>query len=96
MTEDNPGFRSLRELAVTLNEIGHRLHGMNRISGGESGATWHLAETIRAVGQLAARIEAEPELRGLYGDAARAGSVPSREQWAHFLGMLDAAVREDK
>ena len=96
MTEDNPGFRSLRELAALLDDIGMRLHSMNRVSGGESGATWHLAEMIRAVGQLAARIEAEPELRGLYGDASGAGSLPSGEQQAHFLRMLNAAVREDK
>ena len=96
MTEANPSFRSLRELAALLDDIGMRLHSVNRVSAGESGAIWHLAETIRAVGQLAARIEGEPELRRLYGDTSGTGSLPSDQQQAHFLRMLEAAVREGK
>lgn len=88
MTINSVDFRSLDELAELLEGLGLRLHAKNRIAGDESGYLWHLAETIRKAGLLAARFGKEPELHGVFGDGQQAGTIPENEQQDHFLALL--------
>jgi hypothetical protein len=90
MVEENGAFRSPHELAELLEGIGLRLHAKNRIAG-ESGYLWHLAEVIRGAGRLAGRFDAEPEIRGLFGDGYSAGTVPLAEQRDQFVRLLTEA-----
>ena len=88
MNSDTADFRSLEELVELLEAIGLRLHAKNRISGGESGYLWHLAEIIRDAGRMATRANEEPELLALFGDGDQAGSIPEEAQRDHFLSLL--------
>jgi hypothetical protein len=93
MTRQTADFGSLEELAALLEAIGLRLHAKNRIAGGESGYVWHLAETIRNVGHLAARAGNEPELLALFGDGYSQGDIPREAQLEHFLSLVrDEAI----
>lgn len=81
-------FSSPRELADLLETIGLRLHAKNRIAGGESNFLWHLAETIRGAGRLAAQFDEAPQLSALFGDGYKAGSLSVSDQQEHFFRLL--------
>lgn len=87
MMDKSADFGSLEDLAELLEAIGLRLHAKNRI-GGESGYVWHLAETIRGAGRLAARAKREPDVHLLFGDGNDAGSFPADKQQDRFLALL--------
>lgn len=88
MVKVSAEFGSPAELAELLEAIGLRLHGKNRIGGGENGYLWHLAETIRKAGRLALRANDDPEMLSLFGDAYDAGSLSLDEQTSHFIALL--------
>ena len=92
MADQRGTFGSPAELADLLESIGLRLHAKNRIGGGESNYLWHLAETIRGAGRLAAQFGESPaELRALFGDRHDAGSIPAMEQQGRIFLMLAEA-----
>lgn len=87
MNEHAADFGSPEELAHLLERIGLRLHAKNRIAGGESGYLWHLAQTIRSCGRLAASAS-EPIFLETFGDGYQTGSVPFAEQSDHFIKLV--------
>lgn len=96
MTGQQPSFRSPHELAELLHAVGQRLHGMNRIGGGESGYLWNLAEAIKGCGKLAARFVEDESIRDKYGDGYRRASIPEEEQINHLLEELKKAIKGGK
>jgi hypothetical protein len=90
-----PDFKSPEELAELLQAVGRRLHGFNRISGGESGYLWNLAEIIRGCGQLAERFAEDTSLREKYGDGYQRASIPEKEQLGHLLEQLKKEIQQN-
>ena len=90
--ERSSDFRSPEELAELLETIGLKLHAKNRIGGGESGYLWHLAETIRKTGRLAALATNDPNLEELYGNGYKSGSIAEEDQLGHFMSLLKEQI----
>lgn len=93
MKEEKLDFRTPAELASKLEWIGLALHAKNRISGGESGFLWHLAETIRKAGKLAERSN-EARMVELFDNASHEGKIPKDEQEVAFLKILSEQTTE--
>lgn len=84
-------FKSPEELGRLLNMIGGRLHYINRVTG-ESHFRWHLAEVIRAAGQLASLMD-DKEIARAFGDGYTPGSLDETAQTDRMLSLLEEHLR---
>ncbi|MDU8914167.1 hypothetical protein [Aestuariicoccus sp. MJ-SS9] len=92
----NVDSQSIEELANLLEEIGLSLHAKNRVAGGESNFVWYLAEGIRSVSQLAARLENDRKLHQLFGDAYHSGTLAEEAEHDYFFALLRDAFSASK
>lgn len=79
MGEEGGVFRTPRQLAERLGQMGLQLHAKNRIGGGESNFLWHLAEVLHGVGRLTAQFTADPQVGAAFGNANEAGTISAAD-----------------
>ena len=92
MTRDSPppDFKSPQELTQLLDSTSRRLHYINRVSG-ESNFVWHLAELIRAVGQMAPLID-DHDISAEFGDGWTSGKIAAPDQTDRLIALLRARL----
>lgn len=85
---ENAAYRSLHELAETLETLSKHLHSKNCIELGESGYYWHLAETLRKLGRLTTLPLDLPVIDEKFGHVCPQGTLAHEEQGRRFVSLL--------
>ena len=88
-----PPFRDLDELADILDALGNHLHAKNRISLGESGFYWHIAETLRSLARLSTLPVDFPAVDEAFGDVYSPGTMGDEQQTQRFLSLIASQSR---
>ncbi len=80
-------FKSPEELSAILENLGGRLHYINRVTG-ESNYFWHMAELLRDMGKLAEHLTGSVEVERAFGSGYEQGTLGDKEQRERILEML--------
>ncbi|MDX8349176.1 hypothetical protein SLH49_14415 [Cognatiyoonia sp. IB215446] len=80
-------FRTPDELARMLEALSRSLHAKNRISGGESGFSWHIAVLLQKIAVLVAMIE-DADMWAEGGDLSGFEDLSRDAQAAFLLDFL--------
>lgn len=86
MSQPPLDFKSPEELKEILRLLSGRLHYINRVSG-ESRYMWHLAELLKAAGQMTELI-GDKAVGAEFGDGWTPGTVPREAQTDRLLALL--------
>ena len=81
-------FTSPAEFEAVCRHLSRRLHYINRVAAGESGAVWALADLLNRVGPMLARVQDDPEIRAVFGDGWMAGSVDRDDRPEALFALL--------
>lgn len=81
-------FTSPEEFEAVCRHLSRRLHYINRVAAGESGAVWALADLLDRVGPMLARVQKDDEIRAAFGDGWTAGSVDRADRPAALFDLL--------
>ena len=81
-------FTSPEEFEEVCRHLAKRLHYINRVAAGESGAVWQLAEMLNRIGPMLAKVKDDPEIRAAFGDGWTAGRVAREDRPAALFELL--------
>lgn len=85
-------FRNPEELKALLDLASRRLHYINRVAGGESHYIWHLAQMIKAVGDLADLID-DAQTKADFGNGYSAGRLDDDQARTRIMELLAERLR---
>lgn len=81
-------FKSPEDFAEVCGHLSRRLHYVNRVAGGESGAMWQLADLLRRIGAALGRIQDDPGIKAAFGDGWTAGETDRADRPAALFAVL--------
>lgn len=81
-------FTSPAEFEAVCRHLSRRLHYINRVAAGESGAVWALADLLNRVGPMLARVQDDPGIKVAFGDGWTAGEIDRADRPAALFAVL--------